>query len=85
MPNSKSRPNANQVLRLSQHNICEDRTALVKQEAEAERLAVEAKTARLRTLRLEKEATEKVDRQATGIPQTAPMSHRRKGTLSIKV
>ena len=39
----------------------EERTKLVKREAEAERVAVDKKTARLRALRLEKEA---VDREA---------------------
>ena len=36
----------------------EERTKLVKREAEAERVAVDKKTARLRALRLEKEADE---------------------------
>jgi hypothetical protein len=36
--------------------VWEDRTQLVKQEMEAQRTAIDAKTARLRTLRLAKEA-----------------------------
>ena len=37
----------------------EERTQLVKREAEAERVAVDKKTARLKALRLEKEAAER--------------------------
>ncbi|MBS0281449.1 MAG: hypothetical protein JSR25_09825 [Proteobacteria bacterium] len=37
----------------------EERTRLVKREAEAERIAVDKKTARLKALRLEKEAAER--------------------------
>lgn len=37
----------------------EERTQLVKREAEAERIATDKKTARLKTLRLEKEAADR--------------------------
>ena len=57
----------------------------MKQEIEAERRAVEAETARLRALRLEQEAADKADRQATGLPETAPAPPRRRRILSIKV
>jgi hypothetical protein len=40
-------------------NAWEERTQLVKREAEAERIAVDKKTARLKALRLEKEAAER--------------------------
>lgn len=52
---------------------------------EAERRAVEAETARLHALRLEKEAADKADRLATGAPETAPAPPRRRRILSIKV
>ena len=57
----------------------------MKQEVEAEWRAVEAETARLRALRLEKEAADKADRQATGVPETVPAPPRRRRILSIKV
>ena len=80
MAHSKSRSNPNQ--RPDPNTVWEDRTALVKREVEAERRAVEAKTARLRALRLEKEAA---DREAAAAPESAPKPPRRKRILSIKV
>lgn len=84
MPSSKSRPNANELLHLGPHSW-EDRTSLAKREAEVGRLGVEAKTARLRALRLDKEAADKADGEPTALPDTAAKPPRRKGTLSIKV
>lgn len=52
----------------------EQRDALVKQEIEKERQALAARTARLRALRLAKEAEEKAaaERQAAASPPEAP-------------
>lgn len=79
MPSSKSRPNPNQRLRLP-NATWEDRTALVKREIEAERRAVDAKTARLRALRLEKEAADK----AAEPQEATPKASVRKRTSTIK-
>ena len=80
MPSSKSRPNANQRPRLDPNATWEDRTALVKREIEAERRATDAKTARLRALRLEKEAADK----AAEPPPVIAKPSARKRTLTIK-
>jgi hypothetical protein len=80
LPSSKSRPNPNQRPRQDPNAIWEDRTALVKRELEAERRAVDAKTARLRALRLEKEAADK----AAEPPQAIAKASARKRTSTIK-
>ena len=82
MADSKSRSNHDQRPRPDPNTVWEDRTALVKREVEAERRAVEAKTARLRALRLEKEAA---DKEAAAAREPAPKPPRRKRILSIKV
>jgi hypothetical protein len=66
--------------RLDPRAAWEDRTALVKKEAEAERKATEIKTARLKILRLEKEAADK----AAAPPEAAPKPRARKRVLTIK-
>jgi hypothetical protein len=80
MAHSKSRANPNRHPRLDPNAVWEDRTALVRREVEAERIAVEAKTARLRALRLEKEAA---DKEVAGALESA--RPHRKRSLSIKV
>ena len=47
----------------------EERTQLVKREAEAERVAVDKKTARLKALRLEKEAADRETAAAAPPPE----------------
>ena len=54
----------------------EDRTALVKQEMAAESAANDAKTARLRALRLEKEKQDAEARPATPAPAPAASKKR---------
>jgi len=62
----------------------EQRDKLVKQEIEKERAASAAKTARLKMLRLAKEATEKeeADRKKAAAPKgAAPMPRRKRITI----
>lgn len=56
----------------------EERTQLVKREAEAERIAVDKKTARLKALRLEKEAAER--EAAPPVPAEKPRRPRKAKT-----
>jgi len=58
MHNTRNRPGPNPRLRLDPSVVWEDRKTMVLREAEAERRASDAKTARLRALRLEKEAAD---------------------------
>ena len=58
MHNTRNRNNPNPRLRLDPGVVWEDRKTLVMREAEAERRAADAKTAKLRALRLEKEAAD---------------------------
>ncbi len=66
--------------RLDPRAAWEDRTALVKKEAEAERKATDLKTARLKILRLEKEAADK----AAAPEEPAPKPRAKKRVLTIK-
>ena len=78
-PSSPLHPsNANPRVRQDPMVLWEGRTTLVKKEVEAERAASDAKIAKLRALRLAKEAA---DREA-GIPENPPKPARRK--LHIK-
>lgn len=63
-----ARANAASRLRLNPATVWEDRTTLAKRELEAERAATDAKTAKLRALRLAKEAA---DRENSAIPENA--------------
>ena len=58
--------------------VWEDRKALVKRELEAESAAIDAKTARLRALRLEKDALDAEAAKAAG--ESAPVKKRVKRT-----
>lgn len=58
MHNVRNRPGPNPRLRLDPNVVWEDRKTLALREAEAERRAADANTARLRALRLEKEAAD---------------------------
>lgn len=69
------------IKRLDPRTAWEDRTALVKKEAEAERKATDLKTARLKILRLEKEAA---DKAAAGAEDAAPKPRAKKRVLTIK-
>ena len=76
-PDSQSPSNANPRVRQDPMVLWEDRTTLVKKEVEAERAASDAKIAKLRALRLAKEAA---DRENP--PENPPKPARRK--LHIK-
>ena len=78
MQNMKNRNNPNPRLRLDPSVVWEDRKTLVMREAEAERAAADAKTAKLRAMRLEKEAAEKL------AAPDAPAKPARKRTLVVK-
>lgn len=65
-----TRPNPR--LRLDPTVVWEDRKSLVKREADAERAAIDAKTARLRALRLEKEAADLADAATRAAEPVAP-------------
>ena len=57
----------------------EERTTLVKREVEAERIATDAKTARLRALRLAREAEIADEEMASGEkPKPSPAARKRK-------
>lgn len=59
-PNSPSSPRGRAASLFKRPaDAWEERTQMVKREVEAERIATEKKTARLRALRLEKEAAER--------------------------
>jgi hypothetical protein len=60
MHNIRNRNNPNPRLRLDPTLVWEDRKTPVMREAEAERAASNANTARLRALRLEKEAADRL-------------------------
>ena len=60
----------------------EQRDKSVRAEIEKERAATDAKTARLRALRLAKEAADAAERAAN--PQPAPVKAGRKSTKKIK-
>ena len=68
MHNIRNRNTPSPRLRLDPSVVWEDRKSLVMREAEAERVAADAKTEKLRALRLEKEAA---DRDAAPA-ETAP-------------
>jgi hypothetical protein len=61
--------------------LWEDRTILVKKEVDAERTASDAKTAKLRALRLAKEA---VDKENADALEKLPKPARRKPATEIK-
>jgi hypothetical protein len=61
--------------------LWEDRTTLVKKEVEAERAASDAKIAKLRALRLAKEA---VDKENADALENQPKPARRKAAPVIK-
>ena len=61
----------------------EERTTLVKREIEAERAASEAKTAKLRALRLEKEAADREKSAETSENLPAAKSQKRTRRISI--
>jgi hypothetical protein len=75
----KPRLNSNPRMRLDPSMVWEDRKSLVMREAEAERLAADAKTAKLRAQRLEKEAA---DRDAAP-PEAEPKPKARKAVRRI--
>lgn len=62
----------------------EERTNLVKREAEAERAASEAKVAKLRALRLEKEAADRENSigEAAKLTAAKPQKHTRRISIS---
>ena len=62
----------------------EQRDKLIKQEIEKERAASAAKTAKLKALRLAKEAVERAEaeRRKAEAPKTAPAQRRKRITLS---
>jgi hypothetical protein len=76
----KPRLNSNPRLRLDPSVVWEDRKSLVMREAETERLAADAKTAKLRALRLEKEAA---DRDAAPAEAVAAKPRARKAVRRI--
>jgi hypothetical protein len=59
MSNSRTRASADQRLRLDAGAIWQDRATIQKREADAARAAEDAKTAKLRALRLAKEAADR--------------------------
>ena len=61
--------------------LWEDRTILVKKEVDAERTASDAKTAKLRALRLAKEAA---DKETADALENQPKPARRKAAPEIK-
>ena len=61
--------------------LWEDRTILVKKEVDAERIASDAKTAKLRALRLAKEAA---DKETADALENQPKPTRRKAAPEIK-
>ena len=61
--------------------LWEDRTILVKKEVDAERTASDAKTAKLRALRLAKEAA---DKEAADALENQPKPARRKAVAQLK-
>ena len=61
--------------------LWEDRTILVKKEVDAERIASDAKTAKLRALRLAKEA---VDKETADALENQPKPSRRKAVPESK-
>ena len=61
----------------------EERTALVKREVEAERAASDAKTAKLRALRLEKETADKENSDEAAAKHPAAKSQKRVRRISI--
>ncbi len=66
MHNIRNRNNPAPRLRLDPSVVWEDRKTLVMREAEAKRAADDAKTLRLRALRLEKEAADAAEALARG-------------------
>jgi len=60
--------------------IWEQRTAVVKREVEAERAAIDAKTAKLRALRLAKEAADSANNPEA---KPKPRAHRRKSVIRV--
>ena len=80
---NSSAPPSNVASRVRQDPMVlwEDRTILVKKEVDAERTASEAKTAKLRALRLAKEATDKENASAL---ENLPKPTRRKTIPAIK-
>lgn len=61
----------------------EERTSHVKREVKSERAASEAKTAKLRTLRLEKEAADR--ETSTGTPEKLPAAKPKKRVRRISI
>ena len=64
-------------------SVWEERTSLVKREVEAERAASEAKTAKLRALRLEKEAADREN--SAGESAKSPATKAKKRTRRISI
>lgn len=81
MSSSRNRPNAHPRLRLDPSQVWEDRTTLVKREVDAERAATDAKTARLRALRLAKEAADRETAAACEVPAAPKKTTSRKIAL----
>lgn len=72
MHNIRNRNTTQPRMRLDPSVVWEDRKTLVMREAEAERVAADAKTARLKALRLEKEAADRAEALAKGETPDAP-------------
>lgn len=78
MHNVRNRLTPNVKLRLDPSVVWEDRKSLVKREVETQRVAADANTARLRALRLEKEAAEK---SAGDSPAPKPIMRKRRSAI----
>jgi hypothetical protein len=81
MHNIRNRSNPAPRMRLDPSVVWEDRKTLVMREAEAKRAADDAKTVRLRALRLEKEAADAAE--AATKAKTAPAPKPRKTTRRV--
>jgi hypothetical protein len=80
-PTSPFPSNAAPRVRQDPMVLWEDRTILVKKEVDAERTASDAKTAKLRALRLAKEAA---DKETADALENQPKPARRKAAPEIK-
>ena len=80
MHNIRNRNNPSPRMRLDPGVVWEDRKSLVMREAETERRAADAKTAKLRALRLEKEAADLAAAPAEPAPKPKRKSVRRTPT-----